>query len=39
MHHKPKKHASVVLDFLKTIRRRYPKAKRISSAAVATTPP
>jgi transposase len=29
MHHKRKKHASVVLDFLKAIRRRYRKAKRI----------
>ena len=30
MHHKPKKHASVVLDFLlKAIRCRYPKAQRI----------
>ena len=29
MHHKPKKHASVVLTFLKAIRRRYPKARRI----------
>lgn len=29
MHHKRKKHASVVLDFLKVIRRRYPMDKRI----------
>ena len=29
MHHKPKKHASVVIDFLKAIRRRYSKDKRI----------
>ena len=29
MHHKPKKHATVVLDFLKAIRRRYANAKRI----------
>ena len=29
MHHKRKKHASVVLAFLKAIRRRYRKAKRI----------
>ena len=29
MHHKRKKHATVVLDFLKAIRCRYPEAKRI----------
>ena len=29
MHYKPKKRTSVVLDFLKAIRRRYPKAQRI----------
>ncbi len=29
MHHKHKKHATVVLDFLKAIRRRYANAKRI----------
>ena len=29
MHHKHKKHATVVLDFLKAVRRRYAKAKRI----------
>ena len=29
MHHKPKKHASVVLTFLKAIRGRYRKARRI----------
>ncbi len=29
MHHKREKHARVVLDFLKAIRRRYPMAKRI----------
>ena len=30
MHHKRKKHASVVLTFLEAIRRRYRKAQRIS---------
>ena len=29
MHHKRKKHATVMLDFLKAIRCRYPKVKRI----------
>ena len=29
MHHKRKKHASEVLTFLKAIRRRYAKARRI----------